>query len=152
MKLDTIDRAILKELQQDARLSNVELAGRVGLSESACLRRVRQLEDSGIIERSVALLNAAACGKPGTVFVQVALDRQQQEHLHAFEEAVKEVPEVMECYLMSGEQDFMLRVIVKDASDYERIHTQHLTRLPGVARVHSGFALRTVLKKTEIPL
>ncbi|MCH8862365.1 MAG: Lrp/AsnC family transcriptional regulator [Proteobacteria bacterium] len=150
--LDDIDRAILTHLQKDGRLSNVELAGLVSLSESACLRRVRNLEDGGIIDGCVVLLNAAACGRPGTVFVQVALDRQQQEDLQAFEEAVKEVPEVMECYLMSGEQDFMLRVIVKDATDYERIHTQHLTRLPGVARVHSGFALRTVLKKTEIPL
>lgn len=150
--LDSIDRAILGAMQRDARTSNVDMARSVGLSESACLRRVKILEESGIVDRSVTLLDQTACGRPGNVFVQVTLESQQQEQLAAFEEAVQHVPEVMECYLMSGDQDFMLRVIVTDTRDYERIHTEHLTRLPGVARVHSSFALRTVLKKTEIPL
>lgn len=150
--LDKIDRAILNELQHDARLSNVEMAGRVGLSESACLRRVKVLEESGLVDKSVTLLDQTACGRPGNVFVQVTLNSQRQDELATFEEAVRHVPEVMECYLMSGAQDYMLRVIVKDTTDYERIHTQQLTQLPGVARVHSAFALRTVLKKTEIPV
>ncbi len=152
MKLDNIDRALLHHLQLNGRLSNVELASRIGLSESACLRRVRALEREKIIDDYVMLVNQAKIGRPGNVFVQVTLDRQQQADLALFEEAVREVPEVMECYLMSGDQDYILRVIVRDAVDYERLHTDYLTRLPGVARVKSSFALRTVRKKTEIPL
>ncbi len=150
--LDDIDRSILVHLQRNGRLSNVQLAGLVGLSESACLRRVKLLEESRIIDGYVMLMNQAASGRPGSVFVQVTLDSQQQEHLARFEEAVKDVPEVMECYLMSGDADYIIRVIVKDATDYEHIHMENLTRLPGVARIRSAFALRTVIKKTEIPL
>ncbi|MFP6656229.1 MAG: Lrp/AsnC family transcriptional regulator [Myxococcota bacterium] len=149
--IDEIGQKILHELQTDGRLSNVELADRVGLSESACLRRVRLLEDSGIIDRCVVLVDQAAIGKPGNVFVSVSLDRQREENLGEFEEAIQHVPEVMECYLMSGEVDYLFRVIVKDAADYERVHNE-LTRLPAVARVHSSFTLRTVLKKTEMPI
>jgi DNA-binding Lrp family transcriptional regulator len=149
--LDKIDCAILNALQQDGRLSNVTLAERVGLSESACLRRVRLLEKEGVIERYAMLASQAAAGRPGNVFIQITLEQQKREHLRAFEAAVAGVPEVMECYLMSGEADYLLRVIVADAADYERLHSELLTRLPGVARVHSGFALRTVIKKTELP-
>jgi Lrp/AsnC family transcriptional regulator, leucine-responsive regulatory protein len=146
-----IDRAILRVLQSDGKLSNVLLANKVGLSESACLRRVKNLEASGVIDRYVMLVDAAAVGRPGIVFVQVTLDSQQQESLRAYEKAITGVPEVMECYLMSGDQDYMLRVVVKDPLDYEHIHMQ-LTRLPGVSRVKSSFGLRTILKKTQIPL
>lgn len=150
--MNDIDRAILTHLQKDGRQSNVDLASKVGLSESACLRRVKALEDSGIINGYVMMLNPAKIGKGGNVIVQVSLVNQQHETLVEFEKAVKSVPEVMECYLMSGDQDYHLRVVVRDASDYERIHTKHLTCLPGVARVRSSFGLRTVLKRTEIPL
>lgn len=149
--LDRIDRAILAALQKDGRLSNVKLAEGVGLSESACLRRVRALEESGIILCYVALANPAAIGKPHNVFVRVTLDGQQRENLAHFESAVGDVPEVMDCYLMSGDFDYLLRVIIKDNGDYVRIHNQ-LTGLTGVLRVQSSFALKTVINKTELPL
>ena len=152
LELDKTDRAILHELQQEGRLSNVALAERVHLSESACLRRVKQLENNDLIDRYVMLVNQAAVGLSGNVFVEITLNQQQQLELDKFEEAVHEVPEVMECYLMSGDYDYMLRVVVADAADYERIHHKYLTRLPGVARVRSSFTLRTVTKKTEIPI
>ena len=152
MEIDKIDRAILTELQNDGRLANVELANRVGLSESACLRRVKALEKSGVIEGYSMIPNAAALGKPDNVFVQVTLESQKQETLEQFEAAIKTLPEVMECYLMSGDQDYMLRVVVRDSRDYERIHMDQLTRLPGVSRVKSSFALRQVLKNTHIPI
>jgi len=151
INIDKIDRAILEQLQKDGRLSNVELADRVGLSESACLRRVKNLHEKGVITHYAAHLNAASVGLPGSVFVRVSLEDQREEKLGGFEEAVRSVPEVMECYLMSGDVDYMLRVVVRDAPDYERIHNM-LTRLPGVARIHSSFALRTVLKRTRLPL
>jgi len=149
--MDKIDRTILTELQRDGRLSNVQLAELVGLSESACLRRVRMLEQSGIIDRYVMLVDQGAIGKPGNVFVRVTLDGQQREKLVTFEEAIQSVPEAMECYLMSGDVDYLLRVIVKDTDDYLRLHNK-LTGLPGVLRVQSSFALRTVLSKTAMPL
>ncbi len=149
--LERIDKHILEELQSDGRLSNVELAGRVSLSESACLRRVKNLEASGTIDKYVALVNQEKIGLSGNVFVRVSLERQQEEQLKGFERAVAEVPEVMACYFMSGDVDFLLRVAVHDAADYERVHN-HLTRLPAVARVHSSFALRTVFKRSNLPL
>ncbi len=151
IEIDKIDRAILDALQKDGRLSNVELAKHVGLSESACLRRVKNLDEKGVITHYAAHLNAASVGLPGSVFVRVSLVDQQEEKLRKFEESVRSVPEVMECYLMSGDVDYMIRVVVKGAPDYERIHNT-LTRLPGVARIHSSFALRTVLKRTRLPL
>ena len=151
INIDKIDRAILGALQQDGRQSNVELAKKVGLSESACLRRVKNLDEKGVITHYAANVNAAAVGLPGSVFVRVSLVDQQEEKLRKFEESVRSVPEVMECYLMSGDVDYMIRVVVKGAPDYERIHNT-LTRLPGVARIHSSFALRTVLKRTGLPL
>jgi len=152
MKPDRHDRAILRELQRDGRISNVELAGHVQLSESACLRRVRALETAGYIEGYCALVNPARAGLPGTVFVNITLQRQDQADLAAFERAIGDVPEVMECYLMTGEFDYLLRIVVADTADFERIHNQRLTRLPGVARVHSSFALRTVCKRSALPL
>ena len=150
--MDRLDRRILHELQLNGRRSNTALAERVNLSESACLRRVRRLEEQGILRGYVALVDQSGAGYPDNVFVRVTLHSQQQADLVAFERAVHELAEVMECYLMSGDADYLLRVIVNDARDYERIHSQHLTRLPGVDRVHSSFALRTVIKKTEVPI
>jgi DNA-binding Lrp family transcriptional regulator len=152
VRLDRYDKLILAALQSDGRISNVHLAQQVNLSESACLRRVRALEESGLIDRYVALLNQNAAGLPGNVFVQIGLHREVESDLAAFEDAVREIPEVMECYLMTGEFDYLLRVVVADMADFERIHKTELTRLPGVARVNSSFGIRTVQRKTELPL
>jgi DNA-binding Lrp family transcriptional regulator len=152
MRLDRTDRGLLAELQRDGRLTNRELSERVHLSESACLRRVRALEQAGVIDRYAAVVSQNKVGLPGNVFVSITLNRQDQTDLAAFEDAVKRVPEVMECYLMTGPQDYLLRVVVSDPSDFERLHSQHLTRLPGVARVQSSFALRTVRKSDELPV
>ncbi len=150
-RIDALDRKILAALQQDGRLSNVQLADNVGLSESACLRRVKILEKSGIIDGYVMLINQAAIGKPGTVFVRVTLEGQQQEKLQRFEAEIGKVKDVLECYLMSGDSDYLLRVIVRNNEDYLRIHS-HLTSLPGVLRVQSSFALKTIIRKTELTL
>lgn len=152
MDLDKFDRAILSALQKDGRTSNVQLAHLVNLSESACLRRVRALEQAGLIERFVALLDQKAVGLSGTIFVHIALRREEQSELAAFEAAVQDIPEIMECYLMTGEFDYLLRVVVSGMADFERLHNEALTRLPGVARVNSSVAIRTVTKKTELPL
>ena len=120
MILDRFDKNILSELQRDGRISNVQLAGLVSLSESACLRRVRALEESGLIERYAALLDQKKAGLSGTVFVHIALRREEQSELAAFETAVQNIPEVMECYLMTGEFDYLLRVVVADMADFER--------------------------------
>ena len=150
-QIDALDHKILTALQQDGRLSNVQLAEKVGLSESACLRRVKLLEKSGIIDRYVMLINQAAIGKPGTVFVRVTLEGQQQDKLQRFEQEIRQVKDVLECYLMSGDSDYLLQIIVRDNEDYMRIHNR-LTSLPGVLRVQSSFALKRVIKKTELPL
>ena len=152
MKIDRFDRAILQALQKDGRMSNVQLAAAVNLSESACLRRVRALEEAGMIDRYVALISQAHAGWPGNVLVHIGLHREEESELAAFEEAVRNIPEVMECYLMTGEFDYLLRVVVADMADFERLHKEALTRLPGVARVNSSVAIRTVQKKTELPL
>ncbi len=152
MDLDKFDRAILNHLQSDGRMSNVDLASAVSLSESACLRRVRSLEEDGLIEGYVALINQNKAGLSGDVFVHIGLQREEQSELAAFELAVQCIPEVMECYLMTGEFDYLLRVVVKDMADFERLHKESLTRLPGVARVNSSVAIRTVRKTTELPL
>ena len=152
MKIDKYDRAILSALQEDGRISNVDLAERVSLSESACLRRVRRLEEKGFIEKYTALLDQRQAGLSGNVFVHIALHREEQSELAAFEAAVQSLPEVMECYLMTGEFDYLLRVVVSDMADFERVHKESITRLPGVARVNSSVAIRTVRKTTELPL
>lgn len=152
MKLDRYDRSILQVLQIEGRISNSALAERVSLSESACLRRVRTLEDSGLIEGYTALISQQKAGCPVNVFVNITLDRQDEIDLRRFEEAIRKIPEVMECYLMTGDYDYLVRVVVADTADFERLHSKHLTRLPGVARVHSSFALRTVQKSRELPI
>lgn len=151
MKLDRIDCAILNRLQQNSRLTNVQLAELVGLSESACLRRVRSLEEGGVIDRYVMLVNRQVVGKPDNVFVRVTLDGQQSDKLASFESAVQAVPEIMECFLMSGDFDYLLKVAIRDNSDYVALHNR-LTSLPGVLRVQSSFALRSVKQTTEILL
>ncbi len=152
MTLDRFDRKIVDQLQRDGRISNVDLAQRVNLSESACLRRVKALEQNGLIERYVALLDQKKLGLSGTVFVHIALRREEQSELAAFEDAVQRIPEIMECYLMTGEFDYLLRLVVSDMADFERLHNDALTRLPGVARVNSSVAIRTVRKTTELPV
>jgi len=152
MELDRYDRTILRLLQDDARMTNTSLAARVNLSESACLRRVRALEESGLIEGYTAMVDQQRAGFPVNVFVSITLDRQSQTGLEAFESAVRQVPEVMECYLMTGEHDYLLRLVVTDLADFERIHNQHLTRLPSVAHIQSSFAMRTVTRSTVLPV
>jgi DNA-binding Lrp family transcriptional regulator len=150
--LDPIDLRILRELQEHARMANVDLARKVGLSPSPCLRRVRDLVRNGVIRRFVTLLDPTAVGLPVSVFVQVSLDRQVEEALRVFEEAVGEWPEVMECYLMTGDADYLLRVVVSDLQAYERFLMVHLTRVPGVASIRSSFALKQVVYRTQLPL
>jgi Lrp/AsnC family transcriptional regulator, leucine-responsive regulatory protein len=152
MNLDRFDRAIVHALQLDGRISNSTLAEQVHLSESACLRRMRALEEAGLIEGYTALLNQQKAGCPVNVFINITLDRQDETDLRKFEDAVRKIPEVMECYLMTGDFDYLIRVVVADTADFERVHSRDLTRLPGVARVHSSFALRTVQKSRELPL
>ncbi len=150
--LDATDRTIIAALQDDGRLTNAALAERVHLSPSACLRRIRRLEDEGVIAGYVALLDRDTIGFGTTVFVEISLTGQQEELLDAFEAAVAAVPEVMSCHLMAGNADYLLKVFVSDVADYERIHRNHVARLPGVAQVRSSFALRAVKDVTAIDL
>jgi Lrp/AsnC family leucine-responsive transcriptional regulator len=152
MQLDATDRRILGILQKDGRLSNAELSERVNLSPSACHRRVARLEEEGFIDGYVALVNARRLNRPTTVFVEITLSGQADEVLEAFERAVKLVPDVLECHLMAGSADYLLKVVAEDTDDFARIHRQHLARLPGVAQMHSSFALRTVRQTTAIPV
>lgn len=152
MNLDNFDKQLLSTLQKDGRISNVELAETVNLSESACLRRVRTLEKKGFIDRFVALLDQKRMGLTNTVFVHIVLKREEKSELLAFEEAVKEIPEILECYLMTGEFDYLLHIVVANMADFERLHNDSLTQLPGVSRVNSSFAIRTVQKTTQLPL
>ncbi len=152
MAINRTDRTILKALQNNGKLSNVALAEKVNLSESACLRRVKALEDSGVIERYTMIVNQEAVGIAGNVFVEITLTSQNQEDLAEFEQEASKIPEVMECYLMSGEYDYLVRVVIRDIKDYERVHHDALTKLPHVSRVRSSFSLRTVTKHTSLPL
>ena len=150
--LDAIDRRILAALQEDARISNVELAEAVGLSPSPCLRRVRALEARGVIQRYATLLDPVPIGLPVSVFVSVTLERQVEQALERFEKAILERPEVMECYLMTGDADYLLRVVTADLSAYERFLMDHLTRVRGVASIKSSFALKQVKYRTALPI
>ena len=151
-QLDAIDRRILEHLQDNARISNVDLAARVGISASPCWRRVRELEESGVISNYVTLIDAASVGLMVSVFVNVSLERQVERELEVFQNAIRERPEVMECYLMTGEADFLLRVVVPDLMAYERFLMDHLTRVPGIASIRSSFALKQVKYRTALPL
>ncbi|MGI3163849.1 Lrp/AsnC family transcriptional regulator [Pseudooceanicola sp. 200-1SW] len=150
--LDQMDRSILRVLQKSGRISNAELSDKVGLSQSACHRRVQRLEAEGYIRDYVALLNARKMQLSTTVFVEIGLSGQADELLEAFETAVARVPEVLECHLMAGTADYILKVIAESSEDFARIHRQSLARLPGVQRMQSSFALRTVFKTTALPV
>lgn len=152
IQLDRIDRRILSILQENGRIANADLAPRVGLSPSPCLRRVRLLEQAGVIRGYAALVDPAAVDLSVSVFVNVRLERQVEERLDAFEAAIMDRPEVLECYLMSGDADYLLRVVVPDLPSYERFLKDHLTRIPGVASIKSSFALKQVRYKTALPL
>ena len=151
-EIDRTDVKILDLLQEEARLSNVELAQAVGLSPSPCLRRVRLLEEGGVIRRYVTLLDPAKVGLPVSVFVQITLERQVESALQLFEDAVRKHPEVMECYLMTGDADYLLRVVAPDLESYQRFLLDNLTRIPGVASIKSSFALKQVGYRTALPL
>jgi Lrp/AsnC family leucine-responsive transcriptional regulator len=151
-QLDAIDRQILNTLQREGRLSNLELAERVHLSPSACLRRVKQLEESGVIAQYVALLNAKALGQHGTCFSIINLATMNDALLKAFEQAVRDEPEILDCFYVAGSNDYLIRFSYRDAEDLERFHTQVLMRLPGVERSNSMLVLRTVKKTTALPV
>ena len=151
-KIDDTDRRILNVLQKQGRISNADLAERVNLSASACHRRVQRLEDEGWIKDYVALLDPRKVNVPATIFVEITLSAQADEVLEAFEKAVARIPDVLECHLMAGTADYILKVVAENTDDFARIHRQYLTRLPGVAQMQSSFALRTVFKTTALPL
>jgi Lrp/AsnC family leucine-responsive transcriptional regulator len=152
LNLDEVDRKILAQLQTDGRMSLSDLAGKVGLSSSPCLRRVRILEREGVISRYVAVLDQRAVGLPVSVFVSIKLERQKQDALDQFAKAIARWPEVLECYLMTGPRDYWLRVVVPDLVAYERFVKQKLTRLDGVASIESSFALEQVKYSNVLPI
>ena len=152
MKLDEIDVKILHHLQREARISNVDLASRVGLSPAPCLRRVRSLEEAGVIRKYVALLDPRALNLNVTVLVQVSLDRQVAERFQMFEHAIRDRPEVLECDVTTGPSDFLLRVVVKDVAAYEQFQREFLSRIESVSSTNSSFALKQVKNYTELPL
>ena len=153
MKLDRIDRRILKELQANARISNLELADKIGLSPTPCSRRVKQLEDSGIIDRHVTLLNSNKLGLKLTAIIGISMDRHTPERFANFEQAVAEFDEVVECKVVTGQSaDYLLKVMIPDMAYYEEFLLGRLTRIEGVSGVHSSFVLRSVIRKTELPL
>ncbi|MEQ1682919.1 MAG: Lrp/AsnC family transcriptional regulator [Burkholderiaceae bacterium] len=150
--LDSVDRLILTELQREGRLSNQDLAQRVHLSPSACLRRVKALEDSGVIAQYVALVNPRAVGKHGISFTIINLESMNTAQLEAFEQAVRDQPEVLDCFYVAGSNDYLIRFAYHDAEDLERFHAEVLMRLPNVARSNSLLVLRTVKKTTALPV
>ena len=152
LELDAIDRGILEELQRDGRISNVDLAARVHLSPSACLRRVKHLEESGVIDRYVALVNPRAVGQAGTSFTIVNLERLTAGAIEAFESAVRDTPEILDCFYVAGTNDYLIRFTYSDAADLERFHSEVLMRLPGVLRSNSMLVLRTVKRTTALTL
>ena len=151
-RMDALDIKLLKALQKDGRMSNADLADSVALSPSACHRRVQRLEREGVIRNYVALLNPRAVDRRATVFVEITLKGQAEEILQAFERQVALIPDVLECHLMAGAADYLLKVVAQDTDDFARIHKQYLARLPGVAQMQSSFALRTVFKTTALPI
>ncbi len=152
MQLDDIDRRILRELQQDGRLQNVELARRVGLSPSPCLRRVKLLEEAGIISRYVAVVDQAKVGLKLSMFARISLTAQDAETIEHFITAMKRLPEVVECYIMLGESDALLRVVVSDLEDYRRFQSTHLTRRNGIQTVKTDVPSETVKQSFALPL
>ncbi len=153
VKLDRIDKHILQLMQRNGRISNLELAEAVGLSPTPCSRRVKRLEESGIIDSHVTLLNTKALGLNLMAMVSIAMDRHTPERFERFESQVAKFPEVIECYIVTGQSaDFLLKVVVKDMQHYEKFLLGQLTSLEGVSGVHSSFVLRKLVDKTELPL
>lgn len=152
MSLDATDKRILTALQKTGRMSNATLSEVVNLSPSACHRRVQRLEADGYIRDYVALLDARKVGVPSTIFVEITLRTQADDVLNAFEKSVARIPDVLECHLMAGSADYLLKIVAEDTEDFARIHRQYLARLPGVAQMQSSFALRTVFKTTALPV
>jgi DNA-binding Lrp family transcriptional regulator len=152
MKLDRIDYQILHFLQNDGRMTNAELASKVGLSPSPCLRRVKALEQAGVLRRYVGIVDAHAVGLGISAFVSVSLRSQEERSLEVFQAQIVGCPEVMECYLMTGTSDYLLRVVLPDLESYERFLHERLTRIPVVANIRTSFALKPVVQRTELPL
>jgi Lrp/AsnC family leucine-responsive transcriptional regulator len=152
MKIDAIDRRILTALQRDGRLQNVELAKEVGLSPSPCLRRVRLLEESGVIDRYVAVLNANKVGKGLTVFARIWLTGQDAETVDHFTDEIQLLPEVVECHLMAGDCDFLLRIVAADLDDYRLFQIKHLTRIKGVQSVKTEIPMQKIKLTSALPV
>lgn len=150
MNLDRTDRLILQTLQDNARMPNVELAERVGLSASACSRRLQQLEQAGVIEGYQAVINNKALGQAITALVHITLQGQSEDHLRRFEESVRNCPYIVACFLMSGDSDYLIRVNARDMEHYEQIYKSWLSTLPGVSRIQSSFAMRMVVNRANI--
>lgn len=151
-ELDEIDRKILRLLQEDCRLTMQEIAERVGLSASPCHRRIKMMEDSGLIRRYVALVDQRKMGLPVSVFVSIKLERQREKDLEAFAKAISRWPEVLECYLMTGHRDYLLRVVVEDLAAYEKFLKQKLTLVAGIASIESSFALDQIKYSIAVPV
>lgn len=152
MALDSIDRRLLAALQVNGRLSATELSEQVGLTTSPCLRRIRQLEQAGVIKGYSTVIDQTKVGLPVSVFVSIKLERQREDAMQRFEAAIRRWPEVVECYLMTGTRDYLLRVVARDLADYERFLKQTLTRLDGVASIESSFALAQVKHSSALPI
>jgi Lrp/AsnC family leucine-responsive transcriptional regulator len=152
LQIDAVDRKLLRILQDDSRKSVQVLGDAVGLSASACHRRLKALEEQGLIEGYRAVLNARQLGYSMQFFIEVGLISQSEAALEAFEAAVRDIPEVLECHLMAGQSDYILRVVCKDHEDFERLHRRLSARLPGVARIHSNMSIRTVKARTGLPV
>ncbi|MDO3722471.1 Lrp/AsnC family transcriptional regulator [Marinobacter sp. chi1] len=153
VKIDKTDRRILEQLQQNGALTNQELAEKIGLSPSPCLRRVRALQEAGILLRTVTVLDHKKLGLSLTAIILIGMDRHTPERFTAFEEQVSEYPEVQECYLITGQDaDYMLKVVVPDMDHYHHFLLNRITRIPGVSGVHSSFVLRRVIDSTALPL
>lgn len=150
--LDRIDRRILAELQRDARIANVALAERIGLSPSPCLRRVKRLETAGIIRRYSAVIDAPRVGLGLSCFISVTLERNVEQVLEVFEEAIAERPEILECWPVTGEADFLLKIVTADLGAYERLMRDHLLRIPGISSTKTSFLLTPVKNETALPL
>jgi Lrp/AsnC family leucine-responsive transcriptional regulator len=151
-QIDATDARLLAFVQEDARLTASQLSERLNLSPSACHRRLQRLEREGVIRATVALLDPRAAGRPTTVFVEISLSSQADDVLDAFETAVARIPAILECHLMTGAYDYLLKVVARDGEDFAAIHRRHLARLPGVAKLQSSFALKTVFQTTALPV
>jgi Lrp/AsnC family leucine-responsive transcriptional regulator len=152
VEIDTIDSRILVALQKTGRMSNAELSEKVNLSPSACHRRVQRLEADGVIANYVALLDPRKLDRTTTVFVEITLSGQSEEILDAFEREVALIPDLLECHLMAGSADYLLKLSARDTDDFARIHRRYLARLPGVTQMHSSFSLKTVWQTTALPV